>query len=210
MQILKDISFNWKDYLFDLYMSNDVFEFRKKFAGNDPKYFAPNFLANSIAQIFLKNPDDVNYERLEEVLCRNGLHRVAVLHAHGRTMDGLWQYSDQRLDFDEDIKWEYNIEEEKIPNGTRATISRFKRIDGGLLLPMEGGIFEVYPVDSWIAQQENKGYGALILVCCNEDSHKPLIQRTPIIYCAGNIGLTADYKTILLEPKEKPAPTCVR
>ena len=59
----------------------------------------------------------------------------------------------------------------------------------------------MHPVNSWISQQDGKGYGALILVCCNEDTHTPLIQNVPIIYAEGNIGFTADYSTKLLLPE---------
>ena len=55
-------------------------------------------------------------------------------------------------------------------------------------------------VQDWIDEHDNGDYGALLIHSCNESGVRPFIERTPLFYAEGLVGVIQEYRTVLLEP----------
>lgn len=207
MRIFKDISFGWKDYKFDLTISEDRLSFVSRFF---PEY-EEGTRAKSAASMALnavinnrRGSPEINSETFEKIMKESGSNRAVILDAHGDTFEKKWYYSDKRTECWQDQlygDWKYKIYKKEVTfNGEKISICQFKEIPGGFIFPAKEGIMEIHPLDYWVHKQEGMGYGALILHSCNPDGHEPGVNGTPIFYVHGDIGLLENYKTKILLP----------
>jgi hypothetical protein len=99
MKIFKDISFNtsWKDFLFDLSVSEDRFKFEQDFfRGDTHKYI----VSRAIGDFLGNRENNFPYQKLEEILAKSKANRVAILDAHGDCENGVWYYHETKEDGD--------------------------------------------------------------------------------------------------------------
>jgi len=209
MHVYTDISFGWKDYLFDLHIAADRFEdVKRRHSGEDDERIAINAAAEALNLVLnnRRGSPEISYRTLEQVLAERGVPRVAILDAHGISVNGVWHYGETRDGIRTD--WEYEASPIEVRDGSGlVTVTQLVRLPEGFIFPAKGGkIEEVHAVDSWIARQSGRRNGALVLHCCNEDACKPKRVDTPVFYAEGNIGLSSFYRTRMLEPEDVAAP----
>jgi hypothetical protein len=95
MKIFQGISFNWKNYLFDLFLADDLFH-----PYSDDLYHEPRRLTNNALNRFFgpaRSIHGCSYEDLDSVLTKRGKNRIAVLHAHevdDEMKEEEWVYCD--------------------------------------------------------------------------------------------------------------------
>ncbi len=207
MRTFKDISFEWKDYKFDLTISEDRFaRVSGSFLGYEDGTIAKSAAAMALNAVVnnRRGSPEINSATFEKIMKETGSSRAAILDAHGDTFEKKWYYSDKRTEGPEDRMygdWKYKIDKSEVTfNGEKISICQFKEIPGGFIFPAKEGIMEIHPLDYWIDKQEDMGYGALIFHSCNPDGHEPVVKGTPIFYVHGDIGLLGKYKTKILSP----------
>lgn len=91
MQEIHDISLDWRDFLFDLYITEQRAANWNSLRGKD-KYQQITALA---LKSILKNPNnpDISFDALERILLETQKSRVAVLEAEGMESP-VWYYQD--------------------------------------------------------------------------------------------------------------------